>query len=145
MLPHLTKLGRVLVNIIWSLIYSYRNALQEYSLWIVNSINIYLLFNSDIVNFVLKTNGVAEGGMGVEVQKALFCYFCFLGCSSCWWVNCGGVGQKVLFRTGWNHMFLFIQGCESEFKISLCDFSLRLTFFLGGWGGEVANWSFYDL
>ena len=32
--------------------------------------NIYLLFNSDIVNFVLKTDGVGEGGMGVEVQKA---------------------------------------------------------------------------
>ena len=38
----------------------------------------YLLFNSDVVNFVLKTDGVGEWGMGVAVQKSLFCYFCFL-------------------------------------------------------------------
>ena len=84
----------MLINVIWSLIYFYGNVLQEYSLWIVNSMNIYLLFNSDIRNFVLKTNGVREGGMGVGVQKALFCYFCFLRCSNCWWVKCGGVGRK---------------------------------------------------
>ena len=41
--------------------------------------NIYLLFNSDIANLVLKTNGVGDAGMGVGVQKALFCYYCFLG------------------------------------------------------------------
>ena len=35
--------------------------------------NIYLLCNSDIVNFVLKTNGGGGGGMGVGVQKTLFC------------------------------------------------------------------------
>ena len=52
------------------------------------------------MNFVLKTDGVGEGGMEVGVQKALFCYFCFSGCSNCWWVTCGGVGQKVLFKTG---------------------------------------------
>ena len=62
--------------------------------------NIYLLFNSDIVNFVLKIDGVGEGGMGVGVQKVLFYYFCFFGCSNCWWVRCDVVGQKVLFRTG---------------------------------------------
>ena len=44
----------------------------------------YLLFNSDIVNFVLKTDGVGEGGMGVAVQKSLFCYFCFLASSQGW-------------------------------------------------------------
>ena len=86
----------MLVNIIWSLIYFYKNVLQEYSLSIVNSMNI-LLFNSEIVNFADR---VGEGGMGLGVQKALFYYFCFLGCSNCWWVRCSGVGQEVLFRTG---------------------------------------------
>ena len=46
--------------------------------------------------------------MGVGVQKALFCYFCFLGCSNCWWVRCGGVGQKVLFSTRLkSHVFVY--------------------------------------
>ena len=48
--------------------------------------NIYLIFNSDIVNFVLKTDGGGEVGMGVEVQKALFYYFIlFFWCFNCWW------------------------------------------------------------
>ena len=44
--------------------------------------NIYLLFNSYFVNFELKTDGGWGGGvvgMEVGVQKALICYFCFLG------------------------------------------------------------------
>ena len=42
--------------------------------------NVYLLCNSDIVNFVLKTNGGGGGGIGVGVHKTLFCYFpVFLG------------------------------------------------------------------
>ena len=95
--------------------------------------NIYLLFNYDIVNFLLKTDEVGKGGMGVGVQKVLFCYYCFLGCSNCWWVRCGGFGQKVLFRTGWNRMFLFIQGCEGFRRV----FSF-LFFFLGGGRGSGA-------
>ena len=39
--------------------------------------NIYLIFNSDIVNFVLKTDGGGEVGMGVGVQKALFYYLIY--------------------------------------------------------------------
>ena len=57
----------MLVNVIWSLIYFYRNVLHEYSLGIVNCMNIYLLFNYDIVNFLLKTDEVGKGGMGVGV------------------------------------------------------------------------------
>ena len=37
--------------------------------------NTYLLFNTDIVNFVWKTD---EKGREV-VQKALFCYYLFFG------------------------------------------------------------------
>ena len=65
--------------------------------------NIYLLFNSDVVNFVLKADGDEEVGMGNEMQKALIFYlyiyiyiFFFLGggagCFNYWWVRCGGVG-----------------------------------------------------
>ena len=31
------------------------------------------------------------------------------------------VPQKDLFKADWNGMFLFIKGCEGEFKISLRD------------------------
>ena len=46
--------------------------------------NIYLLFNSDVVNFVLKADGDEEVGMGNEMQKVLIFYlyiyiFFFLG------------------------------------------------------------------
>ena len=57
--------------------------------------------------------------MGVGAQNVLFCHFCFFGCSNCWWFRCRGVGQKILFTTGLNHMFLFVQEYEGEFKISL--------------------------
>ena len=62
--------------------------------------NIYLFCNSDIVNFVSKTNGCGERDIRVGLQKVLFCYFSFLGCFNCWWVRCGSVGPKVLFRAG---------------------------------------------
>ena len=45
--------------------------------------NIYLLFNSDIVNFVLETVEGGEKGMGVLVRKVLFCYFRFSECFNC--------------------------------------------------------------
>ena len=114
-------LCRIFINLIWSWINFYRNVLQEYSLWIVNSMNIYWLLNSDFMNFLLKTQGFGKGvggGIGMEVQKALFHYFCFLRCSNCWWVKSGGAGQKVQFKISWNYRFLFIQGYEIEFKIS---------------------------
>ena len=59
--------------------------------------NSYLLFNSNTVNFLLKTDGGGEVCMRVGVQKALLCYFCFFGCFNCWWMRCGVVGKKVLF------------------------------------------------
>ena len=61
--PHVSK-----YNLVFNL---FTNILREYSLWIVNSKNISLLFNSDIVNFVLKTED-GEVHMGVGVQKAIF-------------------------------------------------------------------------
>ena len=65
------------------------------------------------------TDGLGRGYESGGAES--FILFCFLGCSNCRWVRCGGVGQKVLCRTDWNHMFLFIQGYEGEFKISLRD------------------------
>ena len=57
--------------------------------------NIDLLFNSDIVNFLLETN---RG----ERQKAfffsLFFFIYSLKCSNCQWVGGGGLRQKVIFR-----------------------------------------------
>ena len=53
--------------------------------------NMDLLFNSDIVNLLLKTSGGETEG--------LICYFCCLKCSDCQWVGGGGSEEKVLFRT----------------------------------------------
>ena len=58
----------------------------------------HLLFNSDIVNFVLKNDGGGEMGMRVGLQKNIF--FLLRGCFNCGRVRCGGFGQKALFRTG---------------------------------------------
>ena len=58
-----------------------------------------LLFISDIVNLLLKTNG--------ERQKTYFCYFCSLECFNCWWVDGAGVRQKILFRASFVFMALF--------------------------------------
>ena len=82
--------------------------------------NIYLHCNSDTANCVENDVG-GEDGIAVGVHKSFFCYLLFRGCFNCWWVRCGGVWQKILFRTVLNRMFLFIQGCESEYKISLRD------------------------
>ena len=49
-----------------------------------------LLFNFDIVNLLLKTNG----GRG---RRPNFWYFCSLECFNCWRVGGGGSEQKVLF------------------------------------------------
>ena len=49
-----------------------------------------LLFDSDTVNLLLKTNGVRNRRPS----------FVNLECFNCQWVGCGGVGQKNLFRAG---------------------------------------------
>ena len=54
--------------------------------------NNYLLFNVDLVNLLLKNNGGR--------QKASFCYFCSLESFNRPRVLGGGLGQRVLFRTG---------------------------------------------
>ena len=59
--------------------------------------NINLLFNSDIVNYLLKP-------MGGET-KDLTCFFvvvffCSLECFNCRWFDGVGVKKKVLFRAG---------------------------------------------
>ena len=51
----------------------------------------YLVFNSDIVNFVWKTD---EG----EVESTVLLTFVLWQCFNHRWVRGCGVGQKVLFR-----------------------------------------------
>ena len=57
--------------------------------------NMNLLFNCDIVNLLLNTNGGETEG--------LILLFCSLEYFNCWWVGVGGgvggVEQKILFRT----------------------------------------------
>ena len=59
--------------------------------------NIYWLFNSDIVNFVWKTD---EG----EAESTVLLIFVLWKCFNRRWVRAGGVGQKVLFRASWNRI-----------------------------------------
>ena len=53
--------------------------------------NTYFLFNTDIVNFVLKTD---EGG----AESIVLLIFVLWRCLNLWLIRGGGVGQKVLFR-----------------------------------------------
>ena len=63
--------------------------------------NMYLLFNSDILKLLFKTNCGGEGRRGRErKRRPNFVNFCSLDCFNCWWVGKGGVKQKILFRTG---------------------------------------------
>ena len=57
--------------------------------------NMNLLYNSDIVSLLLKTNA------GRDRRPNFVCLiFCILECFNCWWVVGGGaVEQKVLFST----------------------------------------------
>ena len=57
--------------------------------------NTYLLFNTDIVNFVWKTD---EGGGGGEAGSIVLLIFVLWRCLNHRWMRGGGVGQKVLFR-----------------------------------------------
>ena len=53
--------------------------------------NTYLLFNSDIVNFVWKTDQAEEGSI-------VLLLFVLWQCFNCLWMRGCGVGQKILFR-----------------------------------------------
>ena len=50
-----------------------------------------MLFNTDIVNFVWKTD---KG----EAESIVLLMFVLWRCLNLWWMRGGGVGQKVLFR-----------------------------------------------
>ena len=52
----------------------------------------YLLFNSDIVNFVWKTD---DG----EAESIVLLILVLWRCFNCRWMRVDGVGQKGLFRT----------------------------------------------
>ena len=75
--PHVMHMRcwRMSVNVIWFFIYFHTKILRKYSLWIVNSMNIYLLFNSDFVNHVWKSDG---GGYGVWEWGVQSCHVFFL-------------------------------------------------------------------
>ena len=60
--------------------------------------NTYLLFNSDVVNFVWKTNEREE-------ESVIFLIFFLWQCLKRRWVKVCQVGQKVLFRASWNYIF----------------------------------------
>ena len=49
MRPHLTKRSRIIVNVIWSLIYFYTNILRKYSLW--SLVTLYNLLNFPFVMY----------------------------------------------------------------------------------------------
>ena len=53
-------------------------------------LNTYLLFNSDIVNFVWKADEE-------EAESIALLIFVFWLCFNRWRMRVGGVGQKVLF------------------------------------------------
>ena len=53
--------------------------------------NTYLLFNSDVMNFVWKTNEW-------EAENIVLLFFVFWRCFNHRWMRNGGEGQKALFR-----------------------------------------------
>ena len=79
-----------------------------------------LLFNSDIVNLLLKTKCWGGGG---EETKAKFCYFISFECFNCVWVDgafISGWGCRVSPRF---HIFVSdVKGTKRQdgFKIFLC-------------------------
>ena len=64
--------------------------------------NTYLLFNSNILNFVWKTD---EG----EAESIVLLIFVLWRCFNRRWMRGGEVGHKVLIRTSWNLIF-FLPG-----------------------------------
>ena len=63
--------------------------------------NTYLNFNSDIVNFVWKTNE----GEGRGAESIVLSIFVLWSCFTCQWERGCGLLQKVLFRASWNLIF----------------------------------------
>ena len=59
--------------------------------------NMYLLFNCDIVNFLLKINGGKGNRRNRRHSFVIFVVWSTLIVSE--WVAAGGVEQKILFRT----------------------------------------------
>ena len=67
--------------------------------------NTYLLFNSDIVNFVWKTNERCRGEGGMRAESIVLIIFVLWRCFNLRWVKGCGVGQTFLFRSNWNPIF----------------------------------------
>ena len=59
--------------------------------------NTFFLFNPDIVNFMRKTDEE-------EVKNIVLLIFVLWWCFNHQWMR-GEVGQNVLFRASWNHIF----------------------------------------
>ena len=68
------------------------------AVWVQLSLrwNNYVLFNTDIVNFVWRID---------EVESIVLLIFVFWQCLNLRWLRGGGAGQKVLFKASWNRIF----------------------------------------
>ena len=60
--------------------------------------NTYLFFNTDVVNFVWKTDAA-------ETESIVLLIFFLWGCLNLRWMRGGGMGQKVLIWASWNRIF----------------------------------------
>ena len=60
--------------------------------------NTYLFFNTDVVNFVWKTDAA-------ETESIVLLIFFLWGCLNLRWMRGGGTGQKVLIWASWNRIF----------------------------------------
>ena len=100
-------------------------------LWLISGkgkyVLMYLLFNSDIANLLLKTNwgGVRDRKPKLVIFAvwSILIVVVFGGGGVCVCVCVCRVGPKIFFRIGWNCIFCvpgFIQGWRThgEFKIS---------------------------
>ena len=74
--------------------------------------NTHLFFNSDIVNFVWKTD---KG----EEKSIVLLTFVLWQCFNHRWVRSCGVGQKVLIRASWNRNF-FQPGFKPKGYAKIC-------------------------
>ena len=74
--------------------------------------NTYLPFNSDIVNFVWKTD---KG----EEKSIVLLTFVLWQCFNRRWVRSCGMGQKVLIRASWNRNF-FQPGFKPKGYAKIC-------------------------
>ena len=85
--------------------------------------NTYLLFNSDIVNFVWKTK---EG----ETESTVLLIFVLWRCFNRRWMRGDGVGQKVLFRSSWNCMFFQLWLVSTKYFYVLFLWAIAVSDFL---------------